>query len=806
MKFTLNWLKEHLQTTATLNEIVEKLTAIGLEVESVVDKSLELAEFRIARIIEAQQHPDADRLRVCRVDTGTEELQIVCGAPNARAGINVVLAPVGSIIPNGGFTIKASKIRGVESNGMLCSSAELGLGEDSGGIIELVANDNLGARFVDVAGLSDPVIEIAITPNRGDCLGVYGIARDLAATGIGTLKPLEIKVVQGKFTSPISIAIEDENTCPIFAGRYFRGVKNGESPQWLQNRLKAIGLKPISALVDITNYINFEFGRPLHVYDAAKLSGKLEVSFAKDGEKFKALDNKEYSLSADLLVVRDGNAVQSLGGVIGGVQSGCSLETTDVFLEVALFDADIVTRGGRKLEILTDSRYRFERKVDPEFVMKGVEIASAMIIELCGGEASGPVVAGSEPKWQRSIELPKGFVKKYSGVGISEAEIDNILKNLGFKVSGENIEAPSWRPDVEGAPDLVEEVLRIHGYDNIPMLPLNQLSQWERGGVRGAANSSDLKTPLQRGVGNISKLRRFMAARGLREVVTWSFMAWNKAVNFGFSQEMSGLKIKNPISSELDCMRPSILPNLLDAIRKNSARGFRDLSFFEIGPVFNEATPGGQSLVLTGVLSGKHTPRNVHGGMRDVDVFDAKAEVLVALEKVGVSTSSLQATREAPEYYHPGKSGVVKLGKAVLGVFGELHPSIVGAFGVEMQIMAFEVFLDNIPAPKAKKSTAKAKLEKSDYQSSTRDFAFIIDAGVAASDIIKASGSVDKILIRAVDLFDVYMGKNIEVGKKSIAISIKIQPHDRTLTENELEDLSKKVIGAIEKLGGVLRA
>lgn len=786
MKFTLNWLKEHLETTATLDEIVAKLTAIGLEVESVIDKSKDLTQFRIAQIIDAIPHPDADRLRVCRVNTGTEELQIVCGAPNARAGINVVLAPVGALIPNGGFKIKASKIRGVDSNGMLCSSLELGLGEDSGGIIEMpAANDILGKKFVDVAGLCDPVIEIAITPNRGDCLGVYGIARDLAATGIGTLKPLEIKVVKSDFYSQVRVTIQDENACPMFAGRYFKGVKNGESPEWLQNRLKAIGLKPISTLVDITNYIAFEFGRPLHVYDAGKLAGNLEVRFAKEGEKFTALDNKEYNLTTDLLVVSDDKQVQALGGVIGGLESGCGPQTADVFLEVALFNPDAVTRSGRKLEILTDSRYRFERKPDPAFVIKGMEIASRMIIDLCGGQASEPVIAGIEPQWHNIIKLPHGFIKKYSGVEINDAQIDNILNNLGFTINGEKISTPSWRPDVEAAPDLVEEVLRIHGYDNIPMLPIS---------ANQGQGADSNKT---------SNLKHILAARGLSEVITWSFIDKKKA--HLFAQINPGLTLQNPISSELNYMRPSIVPNLLDALAKNAARGMSDLAFFEIGPVFNDATPGGQSLVLSGVFSGKHTARNVHGGMRDVDVFDAKAEVLAALEGAGAPTASLQTLREAPAYYHPGKSGVFKLGKTTIGMFGELHPSILKSWDLKVSVMAFEVLLDNIPAPKAKKSTAKPKLEKSDYQSSTRDFAFLIDAGVAASEIVKAAGSVDKVLIRDVDLFDVYQGKNIEADKKSIAISIKIQPNDRTLTEAEIEDLSKKVVESIEKFGGVLR-
>lgn len=789
MKFTLNWLKDYLETSASLDEIAVQLTALGLEVESITDKSKDLAEFRIAQIIDAQPHPDADRLRVCRVNTGTEELQIVCGAPNARAGINVVLAPVGALIPNGGFKIKASKIRGVDSNGMLCSSEELQLDGAADGIIEMEANnDNLGKKYVEVSGLSDPIIEIAITPNRGDCLGVYGIARDLAATGIGMLKPLKIDTVKSSFASPISVRIHDEKACPMFVGRYFKNVKNGESPQWLQSRLKAIGLKPISTLVDITNYINFEFGRPLHVYDAKKLSGNLEVCFAKDGEKFIGLDNKEYTLSPDLLAIVDSAGTQALGGVIGGFASGCSDDTTEVFLEVALFDADVVTKAGRKLEILTDSRYRFERKVDSAFVIKGMEIASRMIIDLCGGEASEPVLAGSEPKWQREITLPKGFVEKYSGLSISDEEISTILTKLGFVVSGEKISIPSWRPDMEGAPDIVEEVLRIHGYNNIPMLKLPEC---------------EVKTLLNAGQKRSGKIRRFLAARGLSEVITWSFIDKNKAAKF--AEIKPGLTLRNAISSEMDYMRPSILPNLLDGLAKNSARGFSDLAMFEVGPIFTDSTPGGQSLVVSGILSGKNTPRNVHGGARDVDIFDAKAELLAALVEVGAPVSSLRIEREAPNYYHPGKSGVLKLGKAVIGVFGELHPSILKDFDIKIPVVAFEILLENIPEAKAKKSTAKPKLEKSDYQGSIRDFAFIIDEKVSAADIVKAALGVDKALIVHADLFDVYQGKNIEAGKKSIAISIKIQPTDRTLTETELESLSKKTIEAIEKLGGVLR-
>lgn len=789
MKFTLNWLKTYLDTTASLDEIVERLTALGLEVESVEDKSKELAVFRIAQIIDAKPHPDADRLRVCRVNTGAEELQIVCGAPNARAGINVVLAPVGAIIPNGGFKIKASKIRGIDSNGMLCSAAELGLGEDSGGIIEMPAsNDNLAKKFVDVAGLADPVIEIAITPNRGDCLGVYGIARDLAASGLGALKKLEIRPVKSTFASPINVEIKDSAACPLFVGRYFRGVKNGASPEWLQNRLKAIGLKPISALVDITNYIAFEFGRPLHVYDADKIRGNLAVRFADADEKFTALNNNEYKLSENILVVSDKNSVQAVGGVIGGLKSGCSETTSEVFLEVALFNPDFVTKSGREIEVITDSRYRFERKVDPAFVLKGMEIASSMILELCGGEASEPVIAGAEPAWSRVITLPTGYIKKYSGVEISDKQAFEILAKLGFIADGNSLSVPSWRPDVEGAQDLVEEVLRIHGYNNIPELEVS------------VARYQALDRSPKPGVWN---LKSTLASRGLSEVITWSFMDKEKASLFG--EIKAGLVLKNPISSELDYMRSSIIPNLLDAVAKNAARATPDLAIFEVGPVFVEASPGGQLNSVTGVLTGKYKPRNVHGTARDVDVFDAKAEALATLEAAGAPVASLRIEREAPSYYHPGKSGVLKLGKAILGIFGEIHPSILKKWDLKIPVMAFEVILDNIPAQKAKKSTARPKFEKSDYQASTRDFAFLIDEKVAASDILKAAINVDKVLIRDADLFDVYMGKNIEAGKKSIAFSIKIQPNDHTLTEAELDVISKKVIEAVEKLGGVLR-
>lgn len=792
MKFTLNWLKDYLDTDATLAQLSEKLTMIGLEVESITDRSAELAAFKIAQILDARPHPDADKLQVCTVNTGAEKLQIVCGAPNARAGINVVLAPVGTVIPTNGMKIKESKIRGIQSSGMLCSAAELGLGEDHSGIIEMPAcNDNIAKNFADVAGLNDPVIEIAITPNRGDCLGVYGIARDLAAAGLGTLKPLKVPSVKGELTSPIAIKTDDETLCPLFMGRYFKGVKNGPSPDWLVQKLEAIGLKPISALVDITNYISYAFGRPLHVYDAAKLSGNLVARRAKQGEKITALDEKEYALDEDILVIADDKAPQAIGGVIGGSESGCSEQTTEVLLEVALFDPINVAATGRKLDILTDSRYRFERSVDPAFVHDACAIASKMIIDLCGGEASEPVTAGTEPAWQRSIEFDFAEVKARTGIDISDADSKKILEDLGFGVQGSVVSVPSWRSDVQSDVDLVEEVVRIHGYDKIPttLLPVSE--------TRGAAPvSTETRERL-------SKIRQTLASCGMTEAITWSFMSSDKAKIFGGGSD--DLQLKNPISSEWDCMRPSILPNLIEAIGRNAARGHKDITLFESGLIYKDATPEGQTPTVAGVRAGNDAVKNIYAAVRSVDVFDAKADVYAALEAAGAPTANLQITTDAPHWYHPGRSGVLRLGKAALAFFGEIHPSMLKMLDVQGPVVGFELFVQEIPAAKKKKSTARKKLEVSEYQSSTRDFAFIVDEKMQAQDVLRAVTGADKNLIEEVSLFDVYQGKGVEEGKKSLAISIRIQPKDHTLTEAELEAVSAKVVAAVSKLGGVLR-
>lgn len=784
MKCTVSWLKEHLDTTASVEQIADTLTSIGLEVEEVVDKSKALAPFIVAHILEATQHPNADKLRVCKVDNGTEVLQIVCGAPNARAGIKVVLAPVGTYIPGSGITIKKSAIRSVESNGMLCSADELGLGGDSAGIVELAADAPVGRPFAETLGINDPMIDIAITPNRGDCLGVYGVARDLAAAGIGTLKSYTVPAVKGSYASPVTVRSENAEDCPLFIGRYFRGVKNTESPTWLKQRLEAIGLRPISALVDITNYIAYNFGRPLHVYDAKKLHGNLTVRRSHEGEAFAALNDKDYTLPAGLVVIADNAHVQAIGGVIGGRVSGCELDTTDVFLEVALFDPARVAESGRALDVHTDSRYRFERKVDPAFVQQAAAIASQMILELCGGEASELVIAGAEPAWQRSITFRTERVKTLGGVDVPAEKIRAILEAIGCKVSGNAVEIPSWRSDIEGEADLVEEVIRLYGFDKIPFAPLP-----------AAPQSVAVMSQRQKAT---ALARRELAARGLTEVVTWSFMDSTKAVLFAPVNE--ALRLLNPISSELDVMRPSILPNLIEAVKRNANRGYADIALFEVGNAYRDARPGqGQDRMIAGLRSGLAIGKSHYHTSRDVDVYDVKADAGVVLATVGLAIDNVQISTDAPGWYHPGRSGVLRLGKNVIGYFGELHPSLVQHYGVETTLVAFEIFLDALPEPKQKKSTAKSAVQLSDFQAVNRDFAFVVDQVTPVETIIRAIQKADKQFIDKVNVFDIYTGKGVEEGKKSVAVSVRLQPKDKTLTDQEIEAVSKAIIEAVQQ-------
>ncbi|MFO0388462.1 MAG: phenylalanine--tRNA ligase subunit beta [Alphaproteobacteria bacterium] len=803
MKFTLSWLKDHLDTNASLDEISKTLTAIGLEVESITDRSAALKPFTVAKVLHAEKHPEADKLRVCKVQSDIGELQIVCGAPNARAGIFVALAKEGALIPRDQFVIKKTKIRGVESNGMLCSADELGIGGDSEGIIELPESP-IGASVAEMMGLNDPVIEIAITPNRADALGIRGIARDLAAAGLGTLKPLpNTSGIKGSFASPVSISIADEN-CQQFIGCYIKGVKNTPSPVWLKNRLAAIGQKSISALVDISNYITFDLGRPLHVYDAKKLNGSIHVRAAKDGEKLAALDNKEYSLTKDMLVIADDRAALGLGGIIGGMETGCTPETTDVFLEVALFNPISVAKTGRALQLNTDARYRFERGVDVAFVEEGAKHALRLIKELCGGEASELVKAGNTPNWRREIVFNPPRVHTLGGVDVPADKCIQILTSLDFTshqpqaTSHYLVSPPSWRADVEGEADVVEEILRINGYDHIPATPLPKFATI----TKPALNLMQKRTHLA---------KRLLAARGFMECCTWSFLAEKQAKSFGGTN--AALKLANPISADLDTMRPSLLPNLLDAMGRNANRGFMDLSLFEVGLQFSDTKPEGQRMVAAGVRTGisqyydyKEQPFKRDGQF--INAYDAKADALAVLDALGITTKGITITTNTPAWYHPGRSGALTLGgKIILGYFGEIHPTIKTdtILDIISGFCAFEIFLDAIPTPRAK-TKAKASLKLSDYQAVTRDFAFIVDSQVSASDIISAINKAEKQLITNVEIFDVYAGKGVEAGKKSVAVQVTLQAMDKTLSEADIHAISNAIIAAAAKgFGGVLR-
>lgn len=787
MKFTLSWLKDYLDTNASLDDIVVKLTALGLEVESVTDFSKQLAAFKVAKILEATQHPQADRLRVCTVDNGTEKLQIVCGAPNARAGIKVVLAPIGTTIPGNGLVIKKSSIRSVESNGMLCSAEELGLGEESDGIIELSENDStpLGGAAAKALGLDDAVIDVAITPNRADALGVYGIARDLAAAGLGTLKPLKAEKVAGKDASPVSVKLESP-AAPYYIGRHFKGVKNGESPEWLKGRLKAIGQKPISALVDITNYITIAYGRPLHVYDVKKLSGSIIVREAKAGEKITALNDKEYAFKGGELVIADEKVAVAIAGIIGGKDTGVSETTTDVFLEVAYFDDVAIRKLGQALQIDSDAKYRFERKVDPEFVATGAELATKMIQELCGGEASELVVAGKNPYAPQSLKFDPKKVETLAGVSVSADEAKTILTKLGFGVDASfNVSVPSFR-DIGGEADLVEEILRIKGYDTIPETPLPVASSF-------AKPALSVKQRM------VSDARRILAARGLTEAVTFSFMHSEKAKAFGGIP--AELKLLNPISDVLDGMRPSIIPNLMDAYVRNAARGHTNLALFEIGPVYQGIKPEQNIPMIAGLRTGLTAPKNVYKESRPLDAFDAKADALSVIA-LSIAPDKVQVEAGAPGYYHPGRSGTLRLGPKVIGYFGELHPALLKSWDIEDVTVAFEIFTHELPQP----PKSKNKAELSPYQATTRDFAFVVDEAVTAESIIKAVRGAEKTLIKDVSLFDVYAGKGVGEGKKSVAISVVLQALDRTLTLEEIEVVAQAVIAKVAKdLNGILR-
>jgi phenylalanyl-tRNA synthetase beta chain len=801
MKFSLSWLRQHLETEATVDQLAQCLTAIGLEVESIEDPAVKLAPFTIAHVIEAKPHPNADKLRLCVVDTGRGQVQVVCGAPNARTGMKGVFAPSGSTIPGTGMKLKVTKIRGVESNGMLCSEREMGLGDDHEGIIDLPEDAPVGQSFAAYRGLDDPLFDIAITPNRADCLGVLGIARDLAAAGMGRYIDPDVAAVAGSFKSPLDVRLEfapeAADACPLFVGRYIRGVTNGASPKWLRDRLLSIGLRPISALVDMTNFLTVDLSRPVHVFDADKVAGDhLWLRTGCGGAKFDALNGKEYTLDGEMTAIGDATGVLSLAGVMGGESSSCTAETKNVFIEIALFDPPRTAATGRKLNVESDARYRFERGVDPEFAVPGMEAATRLVLEMCGGEASELVIAGAAPEWKRKIAFRPTRVLSLGGVELATVTCESILRDLGFNTmvllpDRINVVPPPWRADIVGEADLVEEILRVHGFDNIPSVSLPPLKQ--------RAGAAMALAPRRLGWA-----RRRLAARGMSEVVTWSFMPAAEAELFGGA--LPELTLANPISSDLDVMRPSILPNLVQACRRNNDRGFANLALFEGGPQYAGDSARAQHRMVTGVRSGQALRRNHYAPARDVDCFDAKADALAALGAAGAPVASLQIRNEAPEWYHPGRSGSLALGPKVLGHFGELHPATLAALDVDFPVVAFELFIDAIPIPKGKAGRARAALEVSDFPAVERDFAFIVDADMPAEQVVRAAGGVDKKLIAGVVLFDLYEGDGVGEGKKSLAFTVRLEPRERTLTDAEIEALAKKVIDNVKKVtGGELR-
>ena len=803
MKFTLSWLKEHLDTEACVEEIAETLTRIGLEIEEVFDPATALKAFRVAEVLKADKHPDADKLQVLEVDTGTERLQVVCGAPNARAGMKGVFAPVGAHVPGLDFTLTKAKIRGVESNGMMVSEKELELSEAHTGIIELPAKAKVGSAAAKALGLDDAVFDIAITPNRPDCLGVRGVARDLAAAGLGKLKKDTIKPVKGDFDNPVAIKLdfakETKDACPIFAGRLVRGVKNAQSPEWLQRRLKAIGLRPINALVDITNYIAYDRARPLHVYDADKLTGAIRARLGNKGEKFRALDGKTYAVDEEMCVIADEARVLGLGGVIGGEDTGCTEETTNVFIESAYFDPKRTARTGRTLNIQSDARFRFERGVDPEFVIPGLELATHMVRDLCGGAPSTVTITGKSPKPNPPFRFDMTLIGRLSGLSLPHRDIRRKFSALGVKLEGEanvlKATPPPWRPDITMGVDLVEEVVRLIGVDHIAPTPLPRLS----GVARPVLTDAQVRAKL---------VRRLLAGRGFVEAVTWSFVPLGEARLFGGGQPQ--LTLDNPISTELAQMRPSLLPGLISAAKRNQDRGLSDGALFELGQAYRGAEPEDQYVAATGVRFGHSalagSGRHWSGEAPGADWAAVKADAMAALASLGLNPANIQVTREAPDWFHPGRSGALKLGpKVTLGVFGELHPDTLVALDAEAPMAAFELFFDTLP-PVKRKGTAKPALEASDLQAVRRDFAFLVDAGVDAGDVVRAASGADRALISEVNVFDVFTGQGVPEGKKSLAIEVSLQPRDKTLTDAEIDAVAEKVVAAVVKAtGGELR-
>ncbi len=810
MKFTLSWLKDHLETTKPLTEIAAKLNSIGLEVEGIDDAGAKLGAFTIARIVEAKKHPNADKLQVVQVEVakGQPLMEVVCGAPNARAGMLAVFAPLGTYIPGSRITLEKKPVRGVVSNGMMCSAAELDLAGDSDGILDLPETmaAHIGERYIDAMGLNDPVFEVKLTPNRPDCTGVRGIARDLAAAGLGTLKDeTRIAGVEGSGPCPVDVKLEFTNetasACPVFAARAIKGVKNGPSPDWLQSRLRAVGLRPINALVDVTNFISLDRGRPLHVYDVAKLKGAVHARLGKAGEKFLGLDGKEHTVDETMCVIADDNGPLGLGGIMGGEASGCSDATTHVLIESAWFDPLRTAATGRKTGLVTDARYRFERGVDPASVLPGLDLATQLIHKICGGTPSKSKIAGKSPDAARTIAFDFGRVAALAGLSLDQADMRATLETLGFTVTGKGnavqVTVPSWRPDVHGPADLVEEIVRIAGMDRVPATPLPRLH-----GVTQAVLTEKQK--------RARRARRLLAGRGFVEAVTWSFIARKEAQLFGGSA--NELDLANPISTELSSMRPGLLPGLLTAVERNRNRGTSDVAMFELGQAYRGVAPSDQMLIAAGVRAGtaklSGSGRHWDGKAEDASVLDVKADAVAVLTSLGIDVTKAQITRDAPAWYHPGRSGTLRLGpKLILAHFGELHPETLSSLGVAAPVSAFEVFLDALP-PEKKKSRAKSALVAWDLLPVRRDFAFVLDEAVPAGDVLKAAAGADKALISGVTLFDVFEGgKLADAGKKSLAIEVTLQPAGVTLTDKDIEAVCEKIIADVKKTtGGEVRS
>ena len=787
MKFTLGWLKEHLETDATVDQVADTLNAIGLEVEEIENPAARLSAFRIAKVLTAAPHPQADKLQVLSVDAGDGPLQVVCGAPNARAGLVGVFGAPGAIVPSNGMVLKVAAIRGVESNGMMCSVRELELGDEHDGIIELPSDAPIGASFAGYAGIDDPVFDVAVTPNRQDCMGVRGIARDLAAAGLGTLKPLNVPEIAGSGPSKIEIRTDDSEGCPAFYGRTITGVTNGTAPEWMARRLKAVGQRSISTLVDITNYVMLNLGRPSHAYDMAKLTGPIVARRATEGETVTVLNGKSFTLTADMAVIADANEVHDIAGIMGGEHSGIADNTTDVLLEVAYFTPERIAKTGQMLSLTSDARTRFERGVDPAFLDDAVAILTGLIVEHCGGTPSEMVRAGTPPLAARTLPYDPMLCARLGGIDVSPDRQRAILESLGFSVAADwTVTIPSWRRDVDGPADLVEEVVRIIGLDHIVSTPLPRTD----GVARPTA------TPAQKVE---RRVRRMAAARGLNEAITWSFVSEAEAAAFGGGD----WTLANPISEELRVMRPSLLPGLISAAQRNLDRSADSVRLFEIGRRY---LADREHLTAGVVLAGERAARGWAGGKaQNFDAFDAKAEALALLEAAGAPVENLQVMGEAGAHYHPGQSGTVRLGpKTVLASFGMMHPATAKAFDLSGAVAACEVYLDAVPAKRGSGFMRAAYMPPA-LQVVRRDFAFLVPVDLASDTLVRAVKGADKAVITDARLFDMFTGAGVPEGQKSLAVEVTLQPVEKSFTEEELNVFATKIFAAVVKLGAVLR-